>query len=337
VRNVIHLMVLLCVSLLLSHAAQAHLFAPSLLEVSEFKPHSYNVVWKTPSNTTSNISLLPIWPDNCDVHAVSPPRAEGTGLVSSWQLLCDSSNKQGLVGQTLGVSGLGPNQVSAMVILSLGDGRNYQKILTEQAPEFRVPVEPSQTQVIAEYSVLGAEHIWSGVDHLMFVFGLLLLVGVGSRLIWTITAFTIGHSITLSLVTLGFLSYPVLLIEFTIALSLFILAINLARSDKGGLFRYYPWWLAGGFGLLHGMGFAGALVQIGLPQSSVPLALLFFNLGIEAGQIVFIVLLLSIWHFLKHALSNWQERLLPVPVYALGGLSAMWCFERGLVLLRSLH
>ena len=115
------------------------------------------------------------------------------------------------------------------------------------------------------------------------------------------------------------------------------MAINLARSDRGGLFRDYPWWLAGGFGLLHGMGFAGALVQIGLPQSSVPLALLFFNLGIEAGQIVFIVLLLSIWHFLKHALSNWQERLLPVPVYALGGLSAMWCFERGLVLLRSLH
>jgi len=185
--------------------------------------------------------------------------------------------------------------------------------------------------------MLGAEHIWSGVDHLMFVFGLLLLVGVGSRLIWTITAFTVGHSITLSLVTLGFLIYPVLLIEFTIAVSLFILAVNLVRSDKGGLFRRYPWWLAGGFGLLHGMGFAGALVQIGLPQSSVPLALLFFNLGIEAGQIIFIVLLFSTWHLLKRALSNWQERLLPVLVYALGGLSAMWCIERGLVLLRSLH
>jgi hypothetical protein len=240
-----------------------------------------------------------------------------------------------LVGQLLGVSGLGANQVSAMVILNLRDGRHYQQVLTAETPQFRVPLEPVQSQVMTEYSVMGAEHIWAGIDHLMFVFGLLLLVGFGAgwRLIGTLTAFTLGHSITLSLVTLGFLTFPVPLVEFTIALSIFILALDLARSDKGGLFRRYPWWLAAGFGLLHGMGFAGALAEIGLPQGSVPLALLFFNLGIELGQIAFILLLLGAWQLAKRPLLPWQERLLPVPVYTLGGLSAMWCIERGLLLL----
>ncbi|MDB2554469.1 HupE/UreJ family protein [Porticoccaceae bacterium] len=260
---------------------------------------------------------------------------EGTGIVSSWQLVCHPSYEQGLVGQVLGVSGLGVNQVSTMVILNLRDGRHYQQILTAETPQFRVPLEPAQGQVMTEYSVLGGEHIWGGIDHLMFVFGLLLLIGVGAgwRLIGTITAFTLGHSISLSLVTLGFLSYSVPLVEFTIALSIFILALDLARGDKGGLFRRYPWWLAGGFGLLHGMGFAGALAEVGLPQGSVPLALLFFNIGIELGQIAFILLLLGAWQLVKRPLSGWQQRLLPVPVYALGGLSAMWCIERGLLLL----
>ena len=319
--------------MLLAYTAQAHLFAPSLLKVVETQPYLYNVVWKTPAKSTSTIPLQPVWPDHCKVQAENPAWMEGTGIVSSWQLVCDQLGKQGLVGQVLSVSGLGANQVSAMVILNLLDGRNYQQVLTAQAPEFQVPVEPAQSRVITEYSVLGAEHIWGGVDHLMFVFGLLLLVGAGMRLIATITAFTVGHSITLSLVTLGVFSYPVLLVEFTIALSIFILALDLARSDQAGLFRRSPWWLAGGFGLLHGMGFAGALAEVGLPQNSLPLALLFFNIGIEVGQIVFVLLLLGVWQLVKRPLSGWQQRLMPVPVYALGGLSAMWCIERGLLLL----
>jgi hydrogenase/urease accessory protein HupE len=325
-------------SFLAVHTAQAHLFAPSLLKVEETKQYHYNVVWKTPAKSSSNIPLRPIWPENCVVLSESSPQKEGTGIVTSWQLNCAQLGEQGLVGHVLGVTGLGANQVSAMMILSLRDGRNYQQVLTAQNSKFRVPVEPQQSQIMTEYSVLGTEHIWGGIDHLMFVFGLLLLVGGGSRLLWTITAFTLGHSITLSLVTLGFLRFPVPLVEFTIALSIFILALNLARndfsrSDGGGLFRVYPWWLAGGFGLLHGMGFAGALAEIGLPQSNVPLALLFFNIGIEVGQIAFILLLLGAWWLVKRPLLRWQERLLPVPIYVLGGLSAMWCIERGVVVL----
>jgi hypothetical protein len=324
--------------LLLAHPAQGHLFAPSLLKIVETQLHHYNVVWKTPAKRSSGIPLQPTFPDRCEVSNPNSPRTEGTGIISSWQLRCDQLGDQGLVGQVVGVSGLGTNQVSTMIMLSLRDGRRYQAVLTAENSEFLIPAIPGQGQVMIEYSRLGLEHIVGGIDHLMFAFGLLLLVGGGARLFWTITAFTAGHSITLSLVTLGFISFPVSLVEFTIALSIFILALNLARrdfsrSDGGGLFRHYPWWLAGGFGLLHGMGFAGALAEIGLPQSNVPLALLFFNIGIEAGQIAFILLLLGAWWSIKRPLLPWQERLLPIPIYALGGLSAMWCIERGLIFL----
>ena len=230
-----------------------------------------------------------------------------------------------------------------MVMLSLSDGRRYQSVVNAETPEFLVPAQPSQTRIMTEYSVLGTEHIWGGTDHLMFVLGLLLLVGGGRRLLWTITAFTVGHSVTLALVTLGLLSYPVALVEFVIALSIFILALELTRTRGVGsiqdlsLFKRHPWWLAGGFGLLHGMGFAGALADIGLPQSNVPLALLFFNIGIEVGQIAFVLLLLGGWWLFNQALAisavtvN-RTRLVLIPVYVLGGLSAMWCIERGIAL-----
>ena len=329
-------------ALLLANSAQAHLFAPSLLKLVETTQQDYIVVWKTPTQTTSNIPLRPTWPDSCAVQSESPSLREGTGTLSSWKLRCNPLGDDGLVGQTLGITGLAENQVSAMVTLSLRDGRYYQSVLNAENPEFLVPPAPSQTMVMTEYPLLGIEHIWGGLDHLLFVFGLLLLVGGGSRLLWTITAFTVGHSITLALVTLGLLDYPVSLIEFTVALSIFVLALELSRSDTHknarSLFRRHPWWLAGGFGLLHGMGFAGALAQIGLPQNSVPLALLFFNIGIEIGQIAFVLLALSTWWLIKHALTLRQEaisqeKLLPFPVYILGGLSAMWCIERGLELI----
>lgn len=327
---ILRIMVALAMSLMFVQMAQAHRFAPSLLKVVETSEQHYNVVWKTPAQGTSNVPLRPDWPASCEILSTSPPQLEGTGNVSSWQMRCAELGEGGLVGQTLAVKGLGANQASAMVMLSLRDGRNYQQILNAENPEFVVPAEPGQGQVMTEYSVLGMEHIWSGFDHLMFVFGLLLLVGGGSRLLWTITAFTLGHSITLSLVTLGYFQYPVSLVEFAIALSIFVLALELARENKGGLFTRYPWWLAGGFGLLHGMGFAGALAEAGLPQDDVPLALLFFNVGIEIGQIAFIGLILGVWWLIRRPLAPWHGRLLPVPVYVLGGLSAMWCIERGL-------
>jgi hypothetical protein len=326
--------------------ANAHRFAPSLLKIVETSEHHYNVVWKTPAEATSNVPLRPIWPVGCGVMNEKPVVREGTGTVSSWSINCEQLGANGLIGQKLGVTGLAENQASAMVMLSLNDGRNYQSVVSTEAPDFLVPAQPSQSKVMTEYSTLGAEHIWEGLDHLMFVFGLLLLVGGGSRLLWTITAFTVGHSVTLALITLGFITYPVSLIEFAIAVSIFVLALELARKehDDGSLslFKRHPWWLAGGFGLLHGMGFAGALAEIGLPQGSVPLALLFFNLGIEIGQLTFVALAMTAWWLLSKALLNStfaerimvsQDRLMIIPIYLLGGLSAMWCIERGLEVL----
>ena len=318
---------------LLTQFAQAHRFAPSLLKVTELAPGEYNMVWKTPAQGTSRIPLRPVWPDACQVSSASPPQLEGTGTVSQWRLRCPALGPRGLVGQTLAVSGLGANQASAMVMVDLLDGRRYQAVLNAQRSEFVIPAESTAGEVMRDYIALGAEHIWGGVDHLLFVFGLLLLVGGGTRLLWTITAFTLGHSITLSLVTLGFFDYPVALVEFTIALSIFVLAVELTRVGRHDLLWRNPWWLAGGFGLLHGMGFAGALAETGLPQDNVALALLFFNVGIELGQIAFIAVLLAIWMVIRRPLGPWRERLLPVPVYVLGALSAMWCIERGLAAL----
>lgn len=310
--------------------AHAHRFAPSLLQVDEIAPQQYNMVWKTPAQGVSNVPLRPLWPQSCAVQNASQPQLEDTGIVTSWQLQCAQLGEGGLVGQTLGVSGLGANQASAMVMVKLLDGRQYQQVLDTEHPDFVVPAQSTAGDVMRDYTRLGIDHIWMGVDHLLFVFGLLLLVGSGRRLLWTITAFTVGHSITVSLVTLGFFDFPVALVEFAIALSIFILAVELTRVDKHDVLWRNPWWLAAGFGLLHGMGFAGALAATGLPQDNVPLALLFFNVGIELAQISFILVVLAVWYVVRKPLAPWQDRLLPVPVYILGALSAMWCIERGL-------
>ena len=342
--GVLSLVFILLVSL--SGHAGAHRFAPSLLKIVETSEYTYNVVWKTPTEATSIVPLRPTWPVDCEVQNEKPVIREGTGTVSSWVISCKQLGAKGLIGRELGVTGLSENQTSAMVMLSMNDGRHYQSLDKAETPSFLVPAQPDQSSVMTEYSRLGTEHIWEGPDHLMFVFGLLLLVGGGSRLLWTITAFTTGHSVTLALITLGFFTYPVSLIEFAIALSIFVLALELARKDQSGgkqrVFWRYPWSLAGGFGLLHGMGFAGALAEIGLPQGSVPLALLFFNIGIEIGQILFVAVVMTAWWLVSKVLANptfeerivvSQDRLVIIPIYLLGGLSVMWCIERGMKVL----
>ena len=323
------ILALLTLPLLMAGPAQAHRFAPSLLRLFEISANEYNVVWKTPSQSTSAVPMQPVFPDHCAALGGASGEMEGTGLVRQWRMQCSG----GLVGHSIRVNGLAENQSSVLFSLENLDGGFYQTLFNNEHSEWTIPTEPDAVTVIKEYSELGIRHIWGGVDHLLFVFGLLLLVGGGKRLLWTITSFTLGHSITLSLVTLGYFDYPVALVEFAIALSIFVLAVELARPGKGGLFRKYPWWLAGGFGLLHGMGFAGALAEVGLPQAELPLALLFFNIGIELGQLAFIFALWGVWLPLRRMLGDWQSRLLPAPVYVLGSLSAMWCIERGLEVL----
>lgn len=325
-------LVLLLLCALLPSEAAAHRFAPSLLRLFEIGDGQYRVVWKTPAQRVSATPLLPVFPAHCSGRAAGAGSLEGTGVISSWTMRCDKS----LVGDVISVAGLLENSASVLLSIETEDGYFYQALLSGEQDRFTVPAEPTVLEVMREYSWLGAEHIWGGIDHLLFVFGLLLLVGWNRKLFWTVTAFTVGHSVTLSLVTLGYFDYPVALVEFAIALSILVLALELARREGEGLFRRYPWWLAGGFGLLHGMGFAGALAEVGLPQAELPLALLFFNIGIELGQLAFIGLAAAVGAVLTRlhgmmALDSPLARTLPV--YVLGSLSAMWCIERGLEVL----
>ena len=319
---------LLLFSLLFGTDAAAHRFAPSLLEVTQLSATTFNATWKTPLQKVSATPIEPRFPAACEITSASPWIQEGTGELKQIQLACPT----GLVAETLSVSGLGQNQSSALLRITLADDIFHQAVFTATEPEFVVPKEGSAGTVALDYTWLGAEHIWAGPDHLLFVMGLLLLVGWNRRLIYTVTAFTFGHSVTLAMVTLGLFDYPVSLVEFMIALSIYVLAVELARGSTGALWRQ-PWWLAGGFGLLHGMGFAGALADTGLPQSNVPLALLFFNVGIELGQLAFIALLVLLAAIGGRLMGERVGVLRPLPVYVLGGLSAMWCIERGLEVL----
>ena len=319
---------LLVFFILFATPVSAHRFAPSILKVSQVGLNEFNIVWKTPAQGVSGTPLRPLWPSSCNINSQSPPQLEGTGVVSQWQVAC-KFGKDGIVGQKLSVDGLAANQASAILIISLLDDRAYQTVLDSDSSSFIVPREPDVGEIIISYPLLGAQHILEGIDHLLFVFGLLLLVGGGSRLFWTITAFTLGHSVTLALVTLEIVVFPSDLAELVIALSIFLLALELSQKENPGFLWKNPWWLAGGFGLLHGMGFAGALAETGLPQNQVPLALLFFNLGIEIGQLLFIATVYLVWFFSRSIVpDNFLVR--KIPVYILGGLSAMWCIQRGM-------
>lgn len=188
----------------------------------------------------------------------------------------------------------------------------------------------SGTRVAATYFVLGGEHILLGIDHLLFVLGLLLLVRGLAALVMTVTAFTVAHSITLAASVFGFIPLERGAIEAAIALSIVMLAREIVAAGRGELHLTHrmPWLVAFVFGLLHGLGFAGALGEIGLPERAIPLALLFFNLGVEAGQLSFVLVLVVLHRLIGGALERRLQHVRPAMGYALGALATLWFFER---------
>ena len=303
--------------------ADAHRFAPSALDVRALANGEISVVWKTPAQATSSVPMLPIMPENCELRSETPWFPEGTGKVLRQQWSCAVES---LEGQVLGVSGLAANQSSAVVSVRPRPEVFFQAVLTAEEPAFMVPEQRSGVATALHYLWLGAEHIAIGTDHLFFVAGLLLLVGWGTRLVYTVTAFTLGHSITLAMVSLGVVTNPEALIEWLIAVSIWVLAFELSNSEKRSRLWERPWYLAGAFGLLHGMGFAGALAETGLPQMYLPTALLFFNVGIEIGQLAFIALLTVAGVLIsKISKAGWLQL---APVYLLGAVSTFWVLDR---------
>jgi len=258
--------------------AFAHGFQTAYLEIHEQAGGRVEIAWKTPTvmsfgdeGASVTMSLRPVFPARCE--AVSVPTVTKTpqANVIRWRLEC---GEQGLAGEAIAFPGIVNSFVEVLLRLQWADGRSQTTMLPTGQETFIVPEKVSVLTVGQTYLKLGIGHIFSGIDHLLFVLGLVMIVGPSWRLVKTITAFTLAHSVTLGAATLGFVRVPQAPIEAVIALSILFLASELAHSrlGKAGLTERYPWLVALTFGLLHGFGFAGALAEVGLPPQDIPSA-----------------------------------------------------------------
>jgi hydrogenase/urease accessory protein HupE len=272
--------------------------------------------------------LHPVLPVRCVEH--SAPRvgeSSGPRLTWRWRVDCGA---HGLVGERVGIDGLRERRTDALLRIRLADGRLIQAVLRGDQSALTVPVRMGRLDITRDYLGLGFEHIVTGLDHLLFVLGLVLLVRGRRRLLWTITAFTVGHSVTLSLAVLGIVRIPTAPVEVLIAITIFVVAGELTREHpaREGWMRRAPWAMAFAFGLLHGLGFAGALAQVGLPAAEIPLALFAFNVGIELGQLLFVGVVLAARATLGALPVRWPPASARIPAYAIGSLAAFWVIDR---------
>lgn len=309
--------------LLIAGNASAHELAPGLLELKTRPDGLVDVTWKYgTSDEGAGPVVTPVLPASCEtVGPVTRGEVDG-GEIAHWQARCGA-----LAGQTISVQGLERSGTDVLVRVALDDGAVVSSVLRKGDTAMVIPVAASAHRVFVDYARLGVEHILLGVDHLVFVLALLMLVAAPRRLVGAVTAFTVGHSVTLVASTLGFAAAPTGAVEAVIALSVLLLIGEVARAEaQPSLTQRFPWIVSGGFGLLHGFGFAGALADVGLPIGEVPVALAAFNVGVEFGQLLFIA---AAWPVLAWATS--QRRLQTVVrglVYSVGAVAAFWTIER---------
>ena len=307
-------------------ASEAHEVRPGYLELRQTAEESYQVLWKVPARGQLRLGIYARLPESCV--ALAPPATypSRAAYVDRWTVTCTG----GLTGSTISIDGLSGTRTDALVRLERLDGTTQIARLTPASPSFVVEAAPGAWQVAATYLDLGVEHILLGIDHLLFVLALLILVEGKRRLIGTITAFTVAHSLTLAAATLGLAQVRQGPVEAIIALSIVFVAGEIVHTRQGrpGITRRWPWIVAFTFGLLHGFGFAGALTEIGLPEQAVPLALLFFNVGVEVGQLLFIAavgLLILIARRLPVPRPAWSWQAV---AYCIGAVAAFWTIER---------
>jgi len=318
-------------ALLCAVPALAHRLSPAFFGLTETAPNAFDVQWKVSISGGLAAVLEPRVPEGCSLTGNVRTYVVDDVRLQHGELSCPD----GLAGKTLTINGLEQTQTDVLLRVDYLDGTASNQRLTPNAPAVTIPERPSALEVVRTYLVLGVEHILLGIDHLLFVLALLLIVNGIGRLVATVTAFTVAHSITLGAATLGFVQVPSAAVEAIIALSILFLASELARrpqrsaaDETANLTRRFPWVVAFAFGLLHGFGFAGALSEVGVPQHAVPLALLFFNVGVEVGQLLFIA---AVFGF------AWLVRLSAVRVpaiwpravaYGVGSVAAFWVVER---------
>ncbi len=307
-----------------------HALQPGYLELRLIDTDQYSILWKKPANRGKPMAISAVLPKNCD--QATPPQSvwDGMAYLARWTARCAG----GLEGGEIRIDGLDQTSTDVLVRFDFTDNTVESRRLTPGNSSFTVPAIPSRFEVVRTYLVLGFKHILEGIDHLMFVLALLILVKGVRRLVVTVTAFTLAHSLSLVGATLGLVQIPGPPVEAAIALSIMFVASEIMHSRSGnpGLTEKYPWVVAFIFGLLHGLGFAGALAQIGLPQSSIPTALLFFNVGVEIGQLFFIACVFSIIALGRAIISRINMPKMAwistVPPYVIGSAAAFWTIQR---------
>lgn len=317
---------LAAVVLLAPSVGLAHGLDPASLTLRETRAGVFEVRWRTSALRLPGVNVEPVLPARCRQIGRGDAVDEADRVALRWTIDCGPA---GLEGEVLGVDDLAAAKINALLAVDRLDREKLQAVLGPRSPSFTIPARPGRWDVVHGYVTLGIEHILTGPDHLLFVFGLLLLVSASRLLVQTITAFTLGHSLTLSAAALHFANVPSRPVEVLIAASVLTLAVELARHvERPTRLRRFPWAMAVAFGLLHGFGFAGALAEAGLPARDIPLALVAFNGGIEVGQLAFVGAVLAAGALVGRRLPAIATHSTPLAVYAMGILSAFWCFER---------
>jgi hydrogenase/urease accessory protein HupE len=309
----------------------AHEVRPAYLQLHQTSAETYDVFWMVPGRGDHlRLSLYVELPKNCS--NASPPRGVvGDGaFVEEWSIKCSG----GLTGGVIEIAGLNATMTDVLVRVERMDSTTQVTRLTPAASSFTVEAAPGTAQVAGTYLHLGVQHILTGWDHLLYILAMLLLVKGWRRVILTMSAFTLTHSLTLTAAALGWVHVPQRPVEACIALSILFVASEIVRARRGqsSLTQRWPWVISFTFGLLHGFGFAGALSEVGLPQKAIPVALLFFNAGVEIGQLIFIVSIVAIGMLVRKAARkitlphpSWAWRL---PPYAIGAVAAFWFIQR---------
>ncbi len=302
-------------------AASAHEIRPAALELTEQSGGTIAVVWKQPILSGRKLKLRPILPDQCPEPETVHQVVSGDAIVESWQIPCRLNEGR------ISIAGLDRTLTDVFVRLRTKEGIESTYVLRPASASFALG-DPAGSPTGA-YLRIGAEHMLFGWDHLLFVLGLLLLTAP-RQLLWVITAFTLGHSITLAITALGLFTLPSEPVELLIAVSIFFLAIEVVRKWAGmtSITIRRPWLIALGFGLLHGLGFAGALADIGLPKGEEIWALLLFNLGVEVGQIMFVCLALAVLWLAGKISLNKRKWIEAPALYLVGGLGAFYTLSR---------
>ena len=325
-RRILLCVIALCLALGVA-AARADEFRPAYLELRQLDAETYDVFWKVPAQGENlRLGLYVTFPAG-SVKLTEPRGAFHAGAYSErWRV----RRAGGLIGQTLRIDGLASGVTDVLVRVERADGTAQVTRLLPANPVFVVDASAGRGEVARTYLGLGVQHILLGVDHLLFVLALLLIVkGVG-RVVATVTAFTVAHSITLAAATLGLVHVPNPPVEAAIALSIVFVAAEIVHGLQGrpGLTARWPWVVAFTFGLLHGFGFASALSEIGLPQNAIPLALFFFNVGVELGQLIFVGAFAIGAMLIARAPIHWPRWTALAPAYAIGSMAMFWVIQR---------